>query len=286
MNMAALIAARRKEMGMTQKQLADKLGVTDKAVSKWERGNGHPDIGSLEPLAAALDITVSELLRGEVKRPAQDAAEPDADDQEGNPATMIRETLDYVQAVHKDNSRKISRIAMFSFLSLGLAGIITTSIVDFAMNGRFTWSLLPIAAIVFSWLCIAPLLSFSKRGVDVALVSTSVFIIPFLYVLSLLIGGDWFRPIAIPMSICGMVLLWLFRAIFATKQSIWNKLAASMLVAAAGNVVIAFVLEKPLSGEGFDVWNLMSVAILVVAAIVFFAMGRVKKGRQDKEHGR
>lgn len=45
----------RKEKGLTQAQLAQKLNVTDKAVSKWERGVGFPDIKLLEPLADVLD---------------------------------------------------------------------------------------------------------------------------------------------------------------------------------------------------------------------------------------
>lgn len=62
---AALVAARRKAKGLTQKQLAGRLQVSDKAVSKWERALSLPDIELLEPLAAALDVTVTELLRGE-----------------------------------------------------------------------------------------------------------------------------------------------------------------------------------------------------------------------------
>jgi len=59
----AFIAERRKELGMTQSDLAAQLSVTDKAVSRWERGLGFPDISTLEPLAAALGVSVEELLR-------------------------------------------------------------------------------------------------------------------------------------------------------------------------------------------------------------------------------
>lgn len=59
------IASLRKEKGMTQAELAKKLQVTDKAVSRWERGQGFPDIHSLEPLAKALDISLVELMNSE-----------------------------------------------------------------------------------------------------------------------------------------------------------------------------------------------------------------------------
>ena len=56
------IAEVRKENDMTQTDLADKLGVTDKAVSRWERGIGFPDVNTLEPLACALGLSVFELM--------------------------------------------------------------------------------------------------------------------------------------------------------------------------------------------------------------------------------
>lgn len=61
----AFIKKLRKEKNMTQKELAQKLHITDRAVSKWERGLNAPDIALLEPLAEALDVSVSELIQGE-----------------------------------------------------------------------------------------------------------------------------------------------------------------------------------------------------------------------------
>jgi transcriptional regulator with XRE-family HTH domain len=59
------VAGIRKEKGMTQKDLSEKLHVSDKAVSKWERGLSFPDISILEPLSEAMDVSVLEMLRGE-----------------------------------------------------------------------------------------------------------------------------------------------------------------------------------------------------------------------------
>lgn len=55
----------REAKGMTQKTLADRVGVSDKAVSKWETGRGLPDLTLLEPLGKALGVSVAELLSGE-----------------------------------------------------------------------------------------------------------------------------------------------------------------------------------------------------------------------------
>ncbi|MDR2888290.1 MAG: helix-turn-helix domain-containing protein [Lachnospiraceae bacterium] len=62
---AAFICQIRKAKGMTQKELAERLYVTDKAVSKWERGQSSPNISVLPRLAEVLDVTVDEILRGD-----------------------------------------------------------------------------------------------------------------------------------------------------------------------------------------------------------------------------
>ncbi len=61
----AFIAGCRREKGMTQSQLAEELGITNKAVSKWETGRSMPDLSLFEPLSVLLGITINELLAGE-----------------------------------------------------------------------------------------------------------------------------------------------------------------------------------------------------------------------------
>ncbi len=59
----AFLRERRMELGLTQADLAKKLNVTDKAVSRWERGKGYPEVTLLEPLAKALELTLVELMQ-------------------------------------------------------------------------------------------------------------------------------------------------------------------------------------------------------------------------------
>lgn len=63
--LGAFVCELRKEKQMTQKEMAEKLGITDKAISKWERGLSYPDISMLEPIAELLDVSVMELLQGQ-----------------------------------------------------------------------------------------------------------------------------------------------------------------------------------------------------------------------------
>ena len=68
-----MVAALRKEKGMTQLELAEKMGVTDKAVSKWERDLSFPDVNSSPKLAEIFHVTVDELMQ--VKADTREAAE-------------------------------------------------------------------------------------------------------------------------------------------------------------------------------------------------------------------
>lgn len=64
--LGSFIAIQRKELGLTQADLAEKLHVTDKAISRWERGLGLPDINTIEPLATALNVSVVEVMKSEL----------------------------------------------------------------------------------------------------------------------------------------------------------------------------------------------------------------------------
>lgn len=62
-SMGEIISTLRKEKGMTQKDIADKLGITDKAVSKWERDIAFPDTATIPKLADILGVSVEELMQ-------------------------------------------------------------------------------------------------------------------------------------------------------------------------------------------------------------------------------
>ena len=82
MNQTAIgnfIERKRKEQNLTQAQLAEKLGVSNKTVSKWENGKCMPDYGVIQPLCTELKVTVSELMDGEEQ--AQDSIRAYDDEQ-------------------------------------------------------------------------------------------------------------------------------------------------------------------------------------------------------------
>lgn len=95
----AFIAFNRKKKGYTQEQLAEKLGVTNKTISRWENGHYMPDLSLLEPLSKELDITLNELLAGKeiVKEEAMEYSEQN-----------LIQTIDYTGNKIKNEHKKIS----------------------------------------------------------------------------------------------------------------------------------------------------------------------------------
>lgn len=103
------IQERRKELGMTQAELSEKLNVTAKAISRWERGVGFPDIHLLEPLADALELTLIELMQ------SQKIEEPVSAEQISDAVTAIRQ--------QEELSRKQKSDLFFGTLLIGGAAV-------------------------------------------------------------------------------------------------------------------------------------------------------------------
>lgn len=88
------IALCRKEQGMTQANLAEKLGITDRAVSKWENGKSMPDSGIMLELCELLEINVNELLSGE---------KIDMNNYEEKTEENLRQVLNRVEKILNEN---------------------------------------------------------------------------------------------------------------------------------------------------------------------------------------
>ena len=123
------ISGERKTLGLTQRDLAVRLHVTDKAVSKWERGMSYPDVTLLEPLAAALDLTVEELMA--CRR--QEIAE-----QKGAEETM-RNLLDISRdSVRKERRRSWKRIAAVLVLLAVTAAVVAWTKIMVPEDGYYS----------------------------------------------------------------------------------------------------------------------------------------------------
>ena len=111
-----LIKELRTEKGLTQKELAEKLNVSTAAVSKWENGKGFPDISILEKLSSELEISITELVKGER---TEETTESDS---------VAKEIIEISKKEIK--FEKARRISVASALSLTAAAVIAFIIID------------------------------------------------------------------------------------------------------------------------------------------------------------
>lgn len=108
------IADERKKKGYTQTDLADKLGISNRTVSKWKTGNGFPDVSLLLPLCEELDISVNELLSGE--RLAKEDYEKKAE-------VNIVEIIEKIKKVSREE-RIICTILTISIFAISITGCV------------------------------------------------------------------------------------------------------------------------------------------------------------------
>lgn len=117
------IAVLRKSVGMTQKDLADKLNVSDKAVSRWERDECAPDLSLIPVIADIFGVTADELLRGE-RKSAVNATAPT--DERGDFSAKSKKQIKYLLRQSLTNYRIQSMVAA----AIALVGIIAAAIAN------------------------------------------------------------------------------------------------------------------------------------------------------------
>lgn len=262
------IAELRKEKKMTQKDLASQLHITDKAISKWERGLSCPDITLLTSIADIFGVTTSELLNGQ----RSEATAP----------KDIEKTIDNALAyAEKSAKRKIvsfQNVLSIAFSIVLLMGIVICSICDVATSGTFTWSLYPISSILFVWFVFMPFIKYGSKGILGSLVVFSVLIIPFLYVISKIVDNNLIMPIGIRISPFSVVYLWCVYLIFRKlKKRKIIATAFSLLLAIPLCVIININIAKILSVSFFDIWDILSFAIIIVSVITLFMIDYFKR---------
>lgn len=261
----SFIAELRKAKGLTQKQLADRLGVTDKAISKWERGMGYPDITLLTKLAACLGVTASELLNG-----ARDLGSTPAADQ------IVETTVQYAEKVSKRRHISLTRIFFLILTLLCVYAAAVCMICDFAINGAFTWAVFPVSAVLFGYLVLSPALYFRSSRFTLSLISLSIFILPFLLVMAHSTGGGWFFPVAVPCALAGLSWLWLVRLAFAfTQRSILRTMGCALLLMPVVDFTVSFAVGRYTASAVVTFWDVLGYVLCFIFGVLLLLRCRM-----------
>lgn len=265
--MGQFISTLCRERGWTQKQLAEQIHVTDKAVSKWERGAGLPDISLLAALAKSLDVTVDALLAGERQQaiPAVDAA--------------VHRALHYAQQTRNapDTARHLRRnLAVTLLVALSAIGAGICLDINIAISGAITWSLYPAAGIALICALALPVLLAKRRRALKALLSLTLCIVPFLYVAlraANALHALW--PLAVPLAAVGLAFAWLlYVSVVLLWVNNWYAGALSGVMCPVVAISVRLIVAQATGGavSAVDYIGVLGTSVLLCAFMLFFGI--------------
>lgn len=256
--MGPLIRRLRNGRRMTQKELAAKLNVTDKAVSKWERSASLPDVSLLLPLAEALGVSVTELLGG---LQAEKAAPPD-------PAGDI---LAYACQAAPQRRDRVRLWLLVGISAAFLLAALVCWICDTAPNGGLTWSPVVDVSLALAWVTLLPLLTARRRPLALTLGVLTAAILPYLYLLGRLLGDGRIFRFGLPIAPAAALYLWaLWAACRKLRRRRWLAAGTALLLTGLLSLWVnaaVCALSRLSGGAGYG----DSVFTLALAAVCFAA---------------
>lgn len=244
----AFICRRRKELGLTQKEFAEKLYVTDSAVSKWERGLAYPDITLLQDICAVLQVSEKELLSA-------------SEDMEGRRSERLAKR--YLQLIRA--------YRLIQFLIYGLIAL-TCLICNLTMQHTLSWFWIVLAAeLVTASLTLLPVcVSDKRRGLWCSAGFTGSVIL-LLAVCCLHTGGDWFFIAATAVLFgLGSILL---PSILRHLPCPWNQKIFTIYLCTETTLLLLLFLACWLSNGGTwlfsaSLWTIFGLSIVFLPKVL------------------
>ena len=211
--MGSFIAALRRANGMTQRELAERLNVSDKSVSRWECDDGYPDLSLIPVIAEIFGVTADELLRGERKVSVEGDSNDSGNGHEAGLGRKGQKELEHMKNMALNNFRSMS----FMSIGVSLLGLVAAAICNLAFNraslGFLVGCIFFVSSIVFEAMVLNSFLSMNSmdehddnrrfgviRMAEVSFCVTAVllsFTLPLVLMVSDshlgLSGGGWFK---------------------------------------------------------------------------------------------
>lgn len=266
--MGQFIAERRKASHMTQKELAGRLNITDKAVSKWERGLSCPDIALLGSLARELGVTTGELLAGERQEDVDETVLPQVE-------ASVDHALQYADHTAQSRVKFWRDICAWGFTAVLAVAAVICAICDVTLTGRFTWSLYCFSSMAFAWAVLFPVLKFGVNGIVGSLAALTVLMIPFLYVLGRLTGtGELMMAIGVPTSLVCLVYLWgIFVAFKIWRHRLMLVGAVFLLMEVPVELVVNWTVARVLAEpQVIEVWDILTMVLVAGMGLLLLVL--------------
>lgn len=178
----------------------------------------------------------------------------------------------------KVRARWLSAIIITAALAVG---ILTCVICDEAVTGGLSWSLYPISACVLVWLVVVPAL-INGRGV-LAIISFSLFIIPFILALDAIIGGETLLvTIGVRVSLAALLYIW---AVYCASRKLrpLTVAAVSLLLVIPLQLGVNAILSALISEPLVDFWDIVSFITVGAAAVILLIIRHIRKHSMEEK---
>ena len=267
-----IIAKARKEKSMTQRELAEILRVTDKAVSKWERGKGYPEITLLPSISKALNIPTKDLLCDDIEEEAVTMDEVSE--------KLVTGVIEYSGVISR---QKLSRL-VFPILSFSLAlPAFICLLVNYCIDQAFTWSIYPLVSLLLCFIILIPIFFLKKHRTLAAHGVLLAALIPYLYVIESLTPVDgWVLPLALPIAVLSIgvsaITVWL---VLYTQIDRLIVMAISFLLAGVGlNLVINEIVVNFVGERTPNISVIITALCFAAGAVVLGVIGFSRRKKQ------
>lgn len=271
--MGPFIRQLRKERGMTQRELAAALGVTDKAVSKWELGTSLPDVALLLPLSERLGVSATELLAG-VRAPEAPPQTPET----AAPQDTAGDLLSYAQRTASQRREKLRLWLLAGLSGSFLLSAVVCWICDMALNRELTWSLIVCVSLVLAWAVLLPLLTLRRGPVPGALAALSAAILPYLYILGDLLGDPRVFRLGLPIAPAAAAYLWGVYAVCRKhRRRRWHAAGDILLLTAALNFTVDIAVYLLAPNELLWGGPLMTLALAAACFLADYVLSRLRE---------
>lgn len=280
------IAEARKKNGMTQKDLAERLDVTDKAVSKWECGKGFPEITLLPKLSRVLGIKPEDLLTD--KSATAENIPANAETGESQIASVdpqVELVTSVIRYSGEQQYRKLSRL-VFPIIcgALGIAAFVC-ALVDFCLTQSLTWSRFPLSALLFCFVVLLPIFLLKKHRTAFGAAVFFAGLVPFLFYIETLVSAKgWVIGLALPIAAmtagCTALTIWLF-----LYSKVDRLIAAAIVFADTGvamNFLINEIVMRYLDKQYFNISVMITATGFGAAAIVLLVIALSRRAAMKK----
>lgn len=164
---------------------------------------------------------------------------------------------------------------LYSFLTV--TALNTCIITDFFINKQFTWSYICTPSIIFAWLVLYPIIRYGSKEISYSLKMLSIFIIPYLFILSALINRSIIN-IGFFIAVISIIYLWCQYNILKTAKDLkYISLSVSFFITLLLYLIIDIYICFWFPKEILSIWDFLGILTFLLTAIIFFFTGCVKE---------